>query len=174
MNTPILETERLILRPFKETDLMDVYYGWETDEDVARYMFWTSHHDINRTKDFIRRELRKISSDLWYRWAIVNKATNELIGTCLIYYDEYSKSNEVGYNLAKKFWGKGYTTEAMKRALVFAKEDLKWASIYGEHAKVNIASENVLKKLGFKYICDVPYDCGGKLHTEGKRWRLEL
>lgn len=62
----------------------------------------------------------------------------------------------------------------MKRALVFAKEDLKWASIYGEHAKVNTASENVLKKLGFKYICDVPYDCGGKLHTEGKRWRLEL
>ena len=49
MKTPILETDRLILRPFKEDDAIDVFECWESDPDVAKYMFWTSHNDIEKT-----------------------------------------------------------------------------------------------------------------------------
>ena len=51
MNTPVLETERLILRPFCREDAADVLYCWESDPDVAKYMFWTSHNDIEKTKN---------------------------------------------------------------------------------------------------------------------------
>ena len=48
MKTPILETDRLLLRPFKEDDVTDVFECWESDPDVAKYMFWTSHNDIEK------------------------------------------------------------------------------------------------------------------------------
>ena len=50
MRTPILETDRLILRPFREDDVTDVFECWESDPDVAKYMFWTSHNDIEKTE----------------------------------------------------------------------------------------------------------------------------
>lgn len=174
MKTPIIETDRLLLRPFREDDLEDVFYGWETDPDVARYMMWTSHNDINKTIGWVKEELSKIGADDWYRWAIVIKETNILIGTCLIYYKYETNCYEVAYNLAKRYWGHGYTTEAMKEAIKFAKNVLHTKELLGGHAKINTASENVLKKLGFTYVKDCPYDCGGKMKTEGKIYRLQL
>ena len=50
MNTPILETERLLLRPFEKEDAKDVFECWERDSDVAKYMVWTSHDDIEKTR----------------------------------------------------------------------------------------------------------------------------
>ena len=88
MKTPILETDRLILRPFKEEDAIEVFECWESDPDVAKYMFWTSHNDIEKTKEWILFELGQIKKDDWYRFAVVLKETNELIGTALIYYEE--------------------------------------------------------------------------------------
>ena len=88
MNTPILETERLILRPFCREDAADVLYCWESDPDVAKYMFWTSHNDIEKTKEWIDFELGQIEKHDWYRFAIVLKGTNVLIGTALIYYED--------------------------------------------------------------------------------------
>ena len=58
MNTPILETERLILRPFKENDAINVF------------------------------ELGQVEKSDWYRFAIVLQDTGALIGTALIYYEE--------------------------------------------------------------------------------------
>ena len=81
MNTPILETDRLILRPFKEDDVRDVFECWESDPDVAKYMFWTSHNDIEKTREWIVFELGQIEKQDWYRFAIVLKDTNTLIGT---------------------------------------------------------------------------------------------
>ena len=105
MKTPILETDRLILRPFKEDDAIDVFECWESDPDVAKYMFWTSHNDIEKTKEWIAFELGQIEKQDWYRFAIVLKDTNEMIGTALIYYEEEVECFEIGYNLGKKYWG---------------------------------------------------------------------
>lgn len=174
MKTPNLETERLILRTFNESDTEDVFFGWESDPEVARYMYWSSHNDIERTRTWIKIEIGKIDCDDWYRWAITKKDTGELLGTCLIYFDGESLEYEVSYNLCRKYWGLGYTTEAMLEAIKFAKDDLKISKLRGSHAKSNASSENVLKKLGFTYICDCPYDCGGKFITEGKTYQLDI
>ena len=139
MRTPILETDRLVLRPFKEDDVTDVFECWESDPDVAKYMFWTSHNDIEKTREWITFELGQIEKQDWYRFAIVLKDTNTLIGTALVYYEEEVECWEIGYNLGKKYWGKGYTTEAMKRVIEFATEELKLSQIVGRYAKENPA-----------------------------------
>ena len=173
MNTPTLETERLVLRPFKQEDANEVFECWESDPDVAKYMFWTSHNDIEKTKEWIAFELGQIEKNDWYRFAIVLKETNELIGTALIYYEDEVECLEIGYNLGKKYWGKGYTTEAMKKVVAFAVEQLHLLQIVGRYAKENPASGNVMKKLGFEYEKEIPYECNnGTVMREGIQCRL--
>jgi Acetyltransferases, including N-acetylases of ribosomal proteins len=171
MKTPILETDRLILRPFCLEDAQEVYECWESDPDVSKYMFWASHNDINRTIDWVKRELGKIDADDWYRWAILSRKTGELLGTGLIYFEEEYGKFEIAYNLGKKAWGFGYATEAMRAIMNFAKADLELKEIMGRHAKENPASGKVMEKLGFRYIKDIPYECNfGENIYEGKEY----
>lgn len=172
MNTPVLETERLLLRPFRKEDAEEVFACWESDPDVAKYMFWTSHNDIEKTKEWISFEIGQIEKEDWYRFAIELKETGELIGTALIYYEEEVACWEIGYNLGKRYWGKGYTTEAMRKVVDFAVELLGITEIVGRYAKENPASGNVMKKLGFEYEKDIPYECNdGAVKREGIQCR---
>lgn len=175
MNTPIIISERLILRPFDNKDVEAVFNGWESDPEIAKYMFWTSHNDINNTKEWIDKELGQIEKDDWYRFALVLKETGELIGTGLLYYEEEVEGWEIGYNLGQKYWGKGYTTEAMARIILFAKNDLDIKQIVGRYAKENPASGKVMQKLGFELEKEIPYECNnGAVIREGVQCRLYL
>ncbi len=175
MKTPILETKRLILRPFESEDAEAVFECWESDPEVARYMFWTSHNDIEKTREWLVFEVGQIEKDDWYRFALVLKDTQELIGTGLIYYEDEVASWEIGYNLGRKHWGKGYTTEAMKEILAFADRDLQIQKFVGRYAKDNPASGNVMRKLGFRYEKDISYECNdGKVQLVGELWRLGI
>jgi ribosomal-protein-alanine N-acetyltransferase len=175
METPILETERLILRPFCIEDAQEVFECWESDPDVAKYMFWDSHNDINRTIEWVREELSKIDDDEWYRWAILSKKTKELLGTGLIYFEEEYNKFEISYNLGKKAWGFRFAIEAMQEVLRFAQEEFGIKEVMGRHAKANSASEKILNKLGFTYIKDIQYVCnGGKNLYDGKEYILRL
>lgn len=64
MKTPVLETSRLILRPFQREDAQTVLDTWESDPDVAKYMFWTSHNDIEKTKAWLALEIGRIGTAL--------------------------------------------------------------------------------------------------------------
>ena len=172
MNTPVLETKRLILRPFRQDDARTVYECWESDPDVAKYMFWTSHNDIEKTKEWILYELGQIEKEDWFRFAIVKKETDELIGTVLIYYEEEVQNWEIAYNLGKKYWKQGYATEAVRQVLLFANKELGLKEVVGRYAKENQASGNVMKKLGFQYEKNIPYECNnGKVKREGVQCR---
>lgn len=65
MKTPTLRTDRLILRPFTLEDANDVFECWESDPDVAKYMFWTSHNDIEKTKEWLAFEIGQIEKKDW-------------------------------------------------------------------------------------------------------------
>jgi len=175
MKTPQLETERLILRTFNEMDVEAVYYGWETDPDVAKYMMWESHNDIERTKEWLTKEIINIDKDDWYRWALVEKKTGQLIGTSLIYYSEEESNYVLGYNLSKAFWNQGFTTEAMRAVLEFARDVLKVKTVTAAHAIENPTSGNVMKKIGMVYRGECDYICnGGKIKTKGHVYQIQL
>ncbi len=175
MTTPILETERLLLRPFTIEDTQEVFECWESDADVARYMMWESHNDIEKTKKFIEYELSMLSIDKWYRWCITDKITKTIFGTCLIYFNDEENCWDISYNLGKKYWRRGYVTEAMKKVMEFAIHSLGLKEFIAAHAIENPASGKVIEKLGFQYECDIDYICnGGNIHTIGKKYRLKV
>ena len=65
--TPILETERLLLRPVKADDVTAIFDCWMQDEDVSRYMCWKASSDINGAKDFVSFELGNLeNSAFWF------------------------------------------------------------------------------------------------------------
>lgn len=143
MNTPNIETERLLLRPFCKEDTQNAFDCWESDPDVAKYMFWCSHNNIEKTKEWISFEMGQIASDKWYRWAVICKDTSELIGTGLVYFEEEYNLFEVSYNFGKKYWGKGYAIETMRAVVDYAENVLRVEELVGRYAKVNPASGNL-------------------------------
>lgn len=175
METPILETDRLLLRPFTADDTQEVFVCWQSDPDVARYMMWASSKDIEKTREFINFERSMLQNDKWYRWCITDKGTKIIYGTCLVYYDNEKNCWDISYNLGRKFWGNGYTTEAMKKAMHYAIYTLGAKEFIASHAVENPASGRVIEKLGFKYEKDIPYLCNdGNMQTTGKEYRLIL
>ena len=170
MLTPRMETERLILREVQKDDVQEIFDCWMQDEDVSSYMWWKASDDIAEAQGFVEYELGQLENEKWNRWMILLKETQEIIGTCLVFYNDDDEENhwDISYNLGKKFWGKGYTTEAMQAAMAFAERELKWKECITTYAKVNQASANVLHKLGFKDEKEMSYECsGGELVTEG-------
>lgn len=169
METPKLQTERLLLRKVQSDDVDAIFNCWMQDEEVSKYMCWKASDDINKAKAFVEFELGNIENDNWNRWILVLKDTSEVIGTCLIFWNDEEEKWDISYNLGRKFWGSGYITEAMQEVMRYAKETLQIKECIAVHAVENPSSGNVIKKLGFTYIKDVPYACnGGEIQTTGK------
>ena len=119
---------------------------------------------------FVDFELQQIENEKWKRWILLLKETKEIIGTCLVFYNDDENENhwDISYNLGKKYWGKGYTTEAMKAVMKFAETELGMKECITTYAKVNNSSANVLHKLGFQDEKDISYECsGGDIITDG-------
>ncbi len=159
MKTPILETERLILRPLQNTlqEAQHIFSAWTSDKEVAKYMRWSVHKSVSDTAEWLLLEEKNIDSDN-YNWGFVLKETGELIGAGgLVFVQEHS-CYELGYNLMRKQWGKGLATEAARRILLFAQEELHQKSMFCCHAAQNTASENIILKLGFKRVGTATYE----------------
>ena len=102
------------------------------------------------------------------------KSTKEIIGTCLFFFNDEEDHWDISYNLGKRFWGKGYVTEAMRAVMKYAVEEMHIKEIETTYAADNRASAHVLHKLGFHVVKEVPYECnGGVIVTTGKYCRYE-
>ncbi len=157
MNTPILESDRIILRPLSINDAEQIYKNWTSDVEVAKFMIWDIHKSINDTIDWLKVEEQNINSEKHYTWGFVLKETGELFGSGGINYKEELDCYELGYNIMKKYWGRGLTTEAGKVILDFAISALGEKKFFCRHAIDNIGSQKVMTKLGFTYYGDGSY-----------------
>ena len=118
---PILETERLILRPITLDDAA-ACFSWNSDERVAKYMSYPTLTDISQTIDWIKSTL---TDEKEYNFAFVLKKENKVIGTGSI--GPSSKLEGywgMGYNLHFDYWHKGYCTEAMKAIIDYVHKEL--------------------------------------------------
>lgn len=150
-----LETDRLILRNFKTTDIDD-YWEYVQMPNVGPRAGWPAYTDKNKAKERLEFEAKKPLV-----FAIIWKEENKVIGSielmeCVT--DRYfnikieDNSKEIGYVLSEKYWGKGIMPEASKAIMKYAFETLGIDVIYTGHAKANTNSQRVQEKLGFKII----------------------
>ena len=145
-----LETERLILRPFKETDVNDMFNNWASDPEVSKYMTWNHHETIETTETIINMWIEQYQKPERINFGIVLKETNELIGGIDVcgYIDGIPA---IGYALSRKYWNNGYMTEALLEVINLLKS-LGFYKVKIDAVVENIGSNKVIQKCGGKLI----------------------
>jgi len=145
----ILQTERMVLRPFKESDAADVY-EYAKDERIGPIAGWPPHTSIAQSKEIINTIFAQDGV-----FAITLKENDIAIG--LISLILGAKSNfpitdsegEISYWIGVPFWGRGLVPEAIREVVRYGFEDLRlvniWSGYYDGNAKSKIAQE----KCGF-------------------------
>lgn len=146
-NTPTIKTERLILRKFTESDTAALFELLR-DEETNTFLPWFPLQNLNEAKRFLEeRFLAYYDYPSRYRYAICLKENNTPIGYVWLSNDE---SNDLGYGLKREFWNQGIVTEAAQ-AVVKRIQSAGYPYITATHDKNNLASGEVMKKLGMAY-----------------------
>ena len=146
MNARVIETERLILRPLTVGDAEDAF-EWQSDPEVNRYMVYSLYTDIEKTREWIAG-LGADENEFGFEL----KETGKVIGAGGIKYIEKEAAWEMGYNLNRAYWGRGFATEASKALIQWAYENEDARDFIACHATANAASGNVIRKCGFKFV----------------------
>lgn len=159
---PQIETERLILREILPQDA-DAMFEMDSDPAVHAYLGNEPVKDIEQINNAIQFIRKQYVDNGIGRWAVVLKETNEFIGWCgLKYFTETINKHihiyDLGYRFNKKHWGKGYATEAAKACMNYGFDKMNLKEIYAMTDSRNANSNNLLKKLGFKFIEKFNYD----------------
>lgn len=147
----ILETERLVLREFTmqdEKDLLPLF----SDPDVMHFSVW-GPLDNKGVKNFLEKTLQSYKTYGYGKWAVILKETGELIGACGIHNVQVDGEllTEVGYRLAKKYWGKGLGTEVARAIRDYGFKVLNLPYLVSCMHPDNVASIRVAEKNGMKY-----------------------
>lgn len=147
MNTPMLETERLILRKFTEEDLEALFLILK-DEQVNTFLPWYPMKDLEETKKFYeKRYAAKYGQPQAYAYAICLKSDNYPIGYINVDMEEH---HDFGYGLRKEFWHRGIVTEAGKAVIEQVRKD-GLPYITATHDINNPRSGSVMQACGMTY-----------------------
>lgn len=146
-----IESERLILRRFKDSDLAS-FMAYRNDPEVARYQSWDSC-DEQEARAFIR-EMQSARAGVpgeWFQFAIESNPTGDLIGDCALRVDEHeSYRAEIGFTLAREYQGKGLASEAVSRLLDYAFDTLGLHRVVAIAHCRNAPSVALLERVGMR------------------------
>jgi RimJ/RimL family protein N-acetyltransferase len=144
----ILETERLILRPWREEDAEDLY-KYAKDPDVGPAAGWPVHTSVENSLEIIRDVLSAPET-----YAVCLKEDGKAIGSIGFHRKDLAELDdeyELGYWIGKPFWGRGLIPEASCEMLRYAFDDLGMKRIWCGYYDGNLKSRRVQEKLGFVY-----------------------
>lgn len=160
-----METDRIILRPWTDSDA-EALYKYASDPEVGPRAGWPPHNSLEESLDIIRTVFHNDTT-----WAIVLKETGEAIGamgygpSCDCNLPSREGEPTVGYWVARPYWGRGICTEALRLMISNIQSDTEIASLISGHFTDNPASGRVMEKCGFIPTGEVCFDeslcCGG-------------
>ena len=147
---PVLETDRLVLRPLRRRDANDIF-SYASDPEVARYVLWDPHQSVSETRSYIRYMRSLSRRGLPSSWAVTLRDSGKVIGTIgFMWYSEANGAAELGYSLSKSFWNLGYATEALRAVIRSVFAVLPVNRLEAQHDLRNPASGRVMEKSGMK------------------------
>lgn len=147
----IMETERLILRPWEEADAESLY-EYAKDPKVGPIAGWPVHTSVENSRDIIRNVLSEPET-----YAVCLKEDNKAIGSIGLispmqsHTDLFDTEIEIGYWIGVPFWGNGYIPEAVRRLQEYAFMELGCTAIWCGYYDGNEKSKRVQEKCGFLY-----------------------
>ena len=144
-----LKTQRLLLRPLELADL-EAVHAYASDRENTRFMLFLPNDTLEETAAF----LKSVEAD-WageqpqaFEFAVV--LGSEVIGAVSVALNDERTEGEMGWILNKRYWGKGYTTEAALAVRDFAIRELGVKKLIAHCDARNTASQRVMQKLSFR------------------------
>ncbi len=149
---PIIESPRLLLRPFAPDDFEPYYERILSDPAVMRFL---SGDGTARSRPESLASFARVSDPKRdprdQVWATIERASGQLIGHSVLQRLDKTELIEVGYALGQRFWGNGFATEAAQAVVKHGFETLRLELIVGVARPENAASRRVLEKTGLTY-----------------------
>lgn len=164
MNTPIditgitLTTKRLILRPWKKTDLED-FFEYAHVDGVGQMAGWLPHKNTEESQGILSRFIEgKHVFAIEYQGKVIGSLGIEAYREDI--YPEFDplQGRELGYVLSKAYWGQGIMPEAVQRVIRWLFDEIGLDFIMVGHFDFNIQSRRVIEKCGFRYLKSRPYE----------------
>ena len=149
MLSPRLETERLVLRRYKESDI-DAIYDIITDKRLSTYI---KYPDLTKNEELecIRTWIKEADESLYEKWVIERKSDNVIVGNIDV--NMVNKKHNycnVGYTIRYDYWGNGYAAEALEAVSNHLLEESGYYLIECSCNELNKQSSRVMEKAGFK------------------------
>lgn len=156
LNDVRIQTDRLILRGFRYTDLRDLF-SYASVPGVGELAGWRHHQSLDESSIALERFIQDGDA-----LAIWHKEDMKVIGSVGLHRSwaeedpiyKHMRIKEIGYVLSKPYWGKGYMPEAASALIEYAFNDLNLDVLTCAHFKSNLRSERVIHKLGFHYVSE--------------------
>ena len=150
----IIETERLIIRPFVESDYKRIYEVCNDFEVAKTTLSLPIPYTEEDAKSFITYTLNSAKENNYHEYGICFKDDpNNIIGCIgLCSISSRSLKAELGYWIDRNHWKKGIASEAAKAIINFAFKELKLHSVFARHFDMNPASGKVMQKIGMTYV----------------------
>ena len=176
VNNTVLETKRLILRPWEQGDLQD-FYEYASVDGVGQMAGWEPHESLEVSQMILNLFIEEKKT-----FALVNKSNGKVIGSLGLESGERreldavfadKKGREIGYVLSKAYWGKGLMPEAVDRVIQYAFEEQGWDFLLCGHYNENHQSRRVIEKCGFQFYKDIIFhtrlgEKSGKLYIKNR------
>lgn len=144
---PIITSETVVLRKLRKDDAEDLY-EYYNNKSVYQYLDWNGPCSIEHAGEIIDRWNKGFYDGWIIRFAIADKETDRIIGTIFLNNFE-EKRAEIGYELSEAYWKLGIMSEVMKLVLDLGFHKLNLVRIQAFVCEENIASKQLLRKLGF-------------------------
>jgi RimJ/RimL family protein N-acetyltransferase len=147
-----LETERLIVRPFRDED-SEVLFAYRNDPLVYKHQGWAVPFTRDEADDFIhlQRTLAPSIGGEWYQPAVELKSTGEVVGDVAFFRKNQDlRQAALGYTLAQAYWHQGYASEAVCAVISYLFTELDLHRIIADCDSENLASVKLLERLGFR------------------------
>lgn len=145
----MLETERLILRPFAPDDA-EAIFAMRSDAAIMRFIR-EPQKNLTETKNWIRLVSSRWRDEKIGFCAVIEKASGQFIGWCGLWRLRETGETEIGYAIARNFQGAGFATEAAEVFLKYGFEEINAEKIVAVAHPANKSSRRVMEKLGMTY-----------------------
>ena len=145
-----IETDRLLLRLFKEKDATEVSKLCNNYNLYKTTLYLPYPYALEDALSWIKGQYDNLHHDKGYEFAITDKSTGTILGAMALTNNQKWKNGEIGYWVGEEYWGNGYASEAAKAILEFAFTEKSYHKVFARCFPSNIASARVIEKIGMK------------------------